>query len=122
MTNSVMTFGTAPEAQEFDWIEKELRTRRVEERFGHKLEEDLAFLMDAFREVLEGIGEADLAAALPWGSEPPRPLPDPVPERLPQACSIAFQLLNMVEENEAAQLRRAREAEVGSAAEPGSGS
>ena len=120
MTNSVTTSGAAPEAQEFDWIEKELRTRRVEERFGHKLEEDLAFLMDAFREVLEGIGEADLAVALPWGSEPPRPLPDPVPERLPQACSIAFQLLNMVEENEAAQLRRAREAEVGSAAEPGS--
>ncbi len=116
MTNSVTTSGTAPEAQEFDWIEKELRTRRVEERFGHKLEEDLAFLMDAFREVLEGIGEADLAVALPWGSESPRPLPDPVPERLPKACSIAFQLLNMVEENEAAQLRRAREAEVGPAA------
>ena len=42
-----------------------------------------------------------------------------LPQRLGQAYSIKFQLLNMVEENAAVQARRAREKSQGLSAEPG---
>src|SRR5258706_9469612 len=69
-----------------------------------KIHEDLSFLMHCFRAVLEELGEEDLAKRLPWISHvtiSDRPNP-----RLSQAYSVAFQLLNMVEENVAAQVRR----------------
>ena len=57
------------------------------------------------REVLEENGEFAVAAALPWqdGQAPPADI-DPV--KLTQASSIAFQLLNIVEENAVVQYRR----------------
>src|SRR5689334_4986122 len=82
-----------------------------------KTREDLAFLVTCFREVLAELGEVELANCLPWINEVKvdvRPNP-----RLCQAYSVAFQLLNMVEENVAAQVRRARESEQGLASEPG---
>src|ERR1700730_4443173 len=75
------------------------------------------FSDNCFREVLEELGENHLAANLPWISPVRIDLP-PNP-RLCQAYSIAFQLLNMVEENVAAQVRRARESEIGLSGEPG---
>jgi phosphoenolpyruvate carboxylase len=54
---------------------------------------------------------------LPWISQV-KVSPEANP-RLSQAYSIAFQLLNMVEENVAAQVRRARESDLGLASEPG---
>jgi phosphoenolpyruvate carboxylase len=82
-----------------------------------KIHEDLAFLMNCFREVLEELGEDHLANNLPWINQVRTDLaPNP---RLCQAYSIAFQLLNMVEENVAAQVRRSRESEIGLAGEPG---
>ncbi len=82
-----------------------------------KIHDDLAFLMQCFREVLEELGEEHLAANLPWINQVRIDLaPNP---RLCQAYSIAFQLLNMVEENVAAQIRRSRESEIGLAGEPG---
>jgi len=86
--------------------------------FGfQKIREDLNFLMECFREVLEALGEGQLAARLPWINEV---VCDPTPNsRLSQAYSVAFQLLNMVEENVAAQVRRARESEHSLAQEPG---
>jgi phosphoenolpyruvate carboxylase len=82
-----------------------------------KIDDDLTFLMNCFREVLEELGEHYLARNLPWINQvnvdaEPNP-------RLCQAYSIAFQLLNMVEENAAAQVRRARESEIGLSGEPG---
>ena len=82
-----------------------------------KIHDDLTFLMICFREVLEELGEHYLASNLPWINQvnvdtEPNP-------RLCQAYSIAFQLLNMVEENVAAQVRRARESEIGLSGEPG---
>jgi phosphoenolpyruvate carboxylase len=82
-----------------------------------KIHDDLTFLMSCFREVLEELGEHYLASNLPWINQvnvdaEPNP-------RLCQAYSIAFQLLNMVEENVAAQVRRARESEIGLSGEPG---
>jgi len=86
--------------------------------FGfQKIREDLNFLMKCFREVLEALGEGQLAARLPWVNQV---VCDPTPNpRLSQAYSVAFQLLNMVEENVAAQVRRARESEQSLAQEPG---
>jgi phosphoenolpyruvate carboxylase len=82
-----------------------------------KIHDDLAFLMNCFREVLEELGEDHLAINLPWINQVRIDLaPNP---RLCQAYSIAFQLLNMVEENVAQQVRRSRESETGLASEPG---
>lgn len=82
-----------------------------------KIHDDLDFLLTCFREVLQELGEDDLAANLPWIN---RVNIDPTPNpRLCQAYSIAFQLLNMVEENVAAQVRRSRESQDGLASEPG---
>jgi phosphoenolpyruvate carboxylase len=82
-----------------------------------KIHEDLSFLMHCFREVLEELGETELAQSLPWISEV-KVSSEPNP-RLSQVYSIAFQLLNMVEENVAAQVRRSRESDLGLASEPG---
>ena len=82
-----------------------------------KIHEDLAFLMHCFHEVLEELGEQDLAQRLPWISDVT--ISDQPNPRLSQAYSVAFQLLNMVEENVAAQVRRSRESEMGLASEPG---
>ena len=82
-----------------------------------KIHEDLSFLMHCFREVLEELGETKLAQSLPWISEVK--VSSEANPRLSQTYSIAFQLLNMVEENVAAQVRRARESDLGLASEPG---
>lgn len=90
------------------------RTARTQGKFA----EDLSWLMGNFRQVLEELGEKDLANHLPWiGTE--KPEDSPTPERLAQAYSICFQLLNMAEENGSAQMRRAEEEDHGLAHEPG---
>lgn len=67
--------------------------------------------MHCFREVLEGLGEEPIAARLPWIH--PTPATPAAARKLGpsdlQALSISFQLLNMVEENAANQMRRAAE-------------
>ncbi len=80
------------------------------------LEDDLRFLMNAFSAVLKKLGEPELAACLPWvGSG----APTHTNRSLGQAYSIAFQLLNVVEERAASQIRRLREKKSGPAAEKG---
>jgi len=84
-----------------------------------KIDRDLHFLIGCLEEVLISLGHEDLAALLPWtGKQLPCDL-----ERLPSQTglvfSIAFQLLNLVEENAAAQMRALRESELGVTAEPG---
>ena len=81
-----------------------------------KIESDLAFLIQCFREVLDDLGQSELAASLPWDEIPS---PDELPPKLGQAFSVAFQLLNLVEENAAEQTRRKREREEGMSAERG---
>lgn len=83
-----------------------------------KFQEDLVWLLECFREVLETLGETEIAKCLPWiGQEPSKD--GPAPDRLAQAWSICFQLLNMAEENGAAQVRRAAEEDFGLAHESG---
>jgi phosphoenolpyruvate carboxylase len=85
-----------------------------------KIETDLEFLMQCFREVLTSLGQEDIAGRLPWsGTGVPGPAADDFPPRLAHAYSIAFHLLNMVEENAATQMRRASETANGLASEPG---
>ena len=89
-----------------------------------KLDRDLVLVMDAFHEVLIEQGEGELAKRLPWTSHG-TPTPEPaksgehLTERGIQALSMAFQLLNLVEENSANQGRRRRETAEGLAAEAG---
>ncbi len=82
-----------------------------------RMERDLAYLIECFAEVLAEMGHADLAAHLPWRETPP-PQGD-APPRMGLALSVAFQLLNMVEENAAARTRALREQMEGVCAEPG---
>lgn len=91
---------------------------RVERAF-EKVDRDLRFLMQCFREVLEELGEHDLACRLPWIGAPPASFEGLLPERIAQAYSISFQLLNIVEENAGVQTRRLTETEEGMASETG---
>ncbi|HML78838.1 phosphoenolpyruvate carboxylase [Geobacter sulfurreducens] len=83
---------------------------------AEKLQRDLDYLMNCLSEMLGGLGEHSLAANLPWTGKPGDFSDD---SRLVRAWSIAFQLLNMAEENTSVQFRRTRETEEGIAAEPG---
>lgn len=91
-----------------------LRTTQLKGKF----QEDLVWLLECFREVLETLGETEIARCLPWIGQEPSP-DGPAPDRLAQAWSICFQLLNMAEENGAAQVRRAAEEDFGLAHEAG---
>jgi phosphoenolpyruvate carboxylase len=79
----------------------------------HKIERDLTYLMTCFREVLEDVGEHDLARALPWQAQSAPIAAQVEPERLAQAYTIAFTLLSMVEQNAAVQERRAMDTHQG---------
>lgn len=85
-----------------------------------KIEHDLSFVMHAFAELLEEIGERDAVRWLPFVEHGDEQAPRDLRLRDVRALSIAFQLLNLVEENAAAQTRRIREANEGPLAEPGS--
>jgi phosphoenolpyruvate carboxylase len=82
-----------------------------------KIESDLRELMDALAVVLEDLGHADLAGHLPWRSD--KEPAGETPPRLGLAYSVAFQLLNMVEEQAAASMRKVREMHEGLGAEHG---
>ena len=114
-----------------------------------KIDRDLTYLVECLREVLEDLGEHDVArhvdaahAAATQGDPSSPDVPewtaatqargdagaadahggDPSPdspERLGQVYSITFQLLNMVEENAADVTRRAREAAATKKSETG---
>ncbi len=79
-----------------------------------RIDADIRTLIDSLRGILVDLGEPDTAAALPWrtGDSPaldPRPSTLDPSTATEQAYSIAFQLLNMVEENAAGRTRRLRE-------------
>ena len=85
-----------------------------------KVDRDLAFMMGCFVEVLEELGHKDLAGTLPWMGKRKLRGVQIFSYRGVQAYSIAFQLLNMVEENASAQSKRLREDKYGLASDPGS--
>jgi len=68
---------------------------------------DLEFLLTCFKEVLEENGELELSKQVPWiNSKRNKPTIEEFNDKHVQLYSIAFQLLNMVEENGAKRLRR----------------
>ncbi|MCB1190201.1 MAG: phosphoenolpyruvate carboxylase [Leptospiraceae bacterium] len=88
--------------------------KNLEETSLDKIQADLNYLMNCFYEMLKSIKEDSVASMLPWinqeNPEANNEIPD---EKLIQAYSISFQLLNMVEENAANQFRRKLESEMG---------
>ena len=86
-----------------------------------KIDHDLQFLIECLGEVLEELGLSELAAHLPWFGKSDSLLTavEALPIHLGLVYSIAFQLLNMVEENAAAYIRTLREASEGLTAERG---
>jgi phosphoenolpyruvate carboxylase len=85
-----------------------------------KIDRDLRFLIECLAEVLSDLGLGELAKHLPWfGESATREQVEPLPPQLGLVYSIAFQLLNMVEENAAAAMRALRETSEGLTAERG---
>ncbi|MCF3649055.1 phosphoenolpyruvate carboxylase [Synoicihabitans lomoniglobus] len=82
------------------------------------LEEELRLLTESFAVVLRRMGEDELADLLPWVGAKAEKAGE-TKRSLGQAYSIAFQLLNIVEERTAARVRRRRETQSGPAAEKG---
>lgn len=82
-----------------------------------QMERDLRLLMDCFAEVLSDLGYADLAEHLPWRDSVSSI--GPASAHLGLAFSVAFQLLNMVEEHAATEVRALRERREGLSAEQG---
>jgi phosphoenolpyruvate carboxylase len=80
------------------------------EGFG-LIDERLGYLLGCLKDALESTGETELLPYLPWSGREPEP--GAAPEGLPQLYSIGFQLLNMVEERVAAEIRREREKALG---------
>ncbi|NJM38191.1 MAG: phosphoenolpyruvate carboxylase, partial [Akkermansiaceae bacterium] len=75
------------------------------------IDERLKYLLGCLEEALTSTGEKELLPYLPWSGREPEP--GAAPEGLPQLYSIGFQLLNMVEERVAAEIRREREKALG---------
>ena len=76
------------------------------------IDERLDYLLGCLADALKSTGKEELLPFMPWsGKSSPK---DEVPEGLPQLYSIGFQLLNMVEERVAAEIRREREKALGS--------
>src|ERR1700760_2435034 len=85
-----------------------------------KIERDLQFFIECLGEVLNDLGLHELARHLPWfGADPAKFEAAQVPAQIGLVYSIAFQLLNMVEENAAAHVRSLRERDEGVTAERG---
>ncbi|MCP4966471.1 MAG: phosphoenolpyruvate carboxylase [bacterium] len=79
----------------------------------NKVDDDFAFLLDSFCEVLGDLGFGDVAAALPWRESTPGVAGDVDQRRLTQALSIAFRLATLAEENASAQHKRRLQDESG---------
>lgn len=81
-----------------------------------KIHEDLQYLIRLLHDMLIDVGEEALAKNLPWIKDNTPLAEVQVSTKLVQTYSLAFQLLNMVEENTSNQLRRRNEVEKGKAA------
>ncbi len=81
------------------------------EGFG-LIDERLSYLLGCLEDALESAGEKELLPHMPWSGEAPAANATP-PEGLPKLYSIGFQLLNMIEERVAAEIRREREKSLG---------
>src|SRR5215469_12055044 len=95
------------------------RARSLLEVELRKWDEDFRFLRELLQTCLGSIGESPLAQLVEDSFSKTQAPSEPLPPRGAQALSMAFQLLNMAEENTANQVRRMRETSSGPAGEPG---
>ena len=95
----------------------------IHQEWFARIDRDLQLLVGSFREVLEELGQHDLARAVPWcDTFQPGDVGHPpanVVDRELQVLSIAFQLLNLAEESAAIEARRFGEEKHGGLHEPG---
>lgn len=76
------------------------------------IDERLSYLLDCLKDALASAGETELLAHMPWSGQTMK-CGTELPESLPKLYSIGFQLLNMIEERVAAEIRREREKALG---------
>lgn len=103
---------------------KQQTQKNIESEGLQKIRDDLREVLAFFREVLQSLQEQEIAAALPVGngesSGQEFSRGSDADEKLIQALSIAFQLMNLVEENASVQFRRKLENGPGASAIRGS--
>lgn len=85
----------------------------------NQIDTDLGILLECFAEILREMNLGGVADVLPWQDSPTSHRPGEFTMETGQAFSIAFQLLNMVEESIAAKVRERRQRELGDSAERG---
>jgi phosphoenolpyruvate carboxylase len=95
------------------------RARNLLEVELGKWDQDFRFLLERYHNVLESMGERRLTRLVERAFSTPPSSGMRLPPRGAQALSMAFQLLNMAEENTTNQVRRMRETVSGPASEPG---
>ncbi len=92
-------------------------------RIFDKIDEDYSFLLDCLSDVLREMGQPEVAEVVlrvsPRSGAGASVQNEVTPAEEMHVLSIVFQLLNLVEENAAAQTRRQREAAEGFLKEPG---
>jgi phosphoenolpyruvate carboxylase len=81
------------------------------EGFG-LIDERLSYLLGCLQDALTSAGETELLPYMPWSGKVPK-AGSKNPDGLPKLYSIGFQLLNMIEERVAAEIRREREKAIG---------
>lgn len=88
-----------------------MKKEQLETQSLNKINDDFIYLIESFSEMLRSLGEEELAGMLPWINEQTE-IPDTAnfaDQKVIQALSISFQLLNLVEENNATHYRRKSE-------------
>ncbi len=88
-----------------------MKKEQLDSQSLSKINDDFLYLVETFAEMLVSVGEDGLANTLPWINNNPslaetKGIPD---QKIIQALSIGFQLLNLVEENNATHYRRKSE-------------
>lgn len=88
-----------------------MKKEQLDSQSLSKIKDDFVYLIETFSEMLVSVGEDALANVLPWINEnsslaDSKEIPD---QKIIQALSIGFQLLNLVEENNATHYRRKSE-------------
>ena len=85
-----------------------------------RVERDLSWMMNSFRELMQEIGEHEVLQALPWVPGQKGSLPAIQSPKVTRAYSITFGLLNLAEEVAANAMRHLNEKINGPQHEPGS--
>ncbi|MEM6516463.1 MAG: phosphoenolpyruvate carboxylase, partial [Bacteroidota bacterium] len=79
-----------------------------------KIKDDFTFLLNTFKHMLKSLGEDDIAEAIPEIDKTTQIDTSKISDKkLVQALGISFELLNIAEENAAAQFRRKSENQLG---------